>query len=981
MAGVTTFGVLGPLHVIDGDGDGDEIVLTGQRQRRLVCALLLHRGRVISVDRLSELVWDEDTPVHAAALQSLVFRLRQRVPGLDLEYRAPGYVLQVADDRLDVARFEHLVLDAIERRNTDADRARELLDEALRLWRGDPFVDLLDTDDARVEIDRLLEVRCRAREERLELQLDLGGAADAVGDLEAFAAREPLRERPRHLLMRAYESLGRRADALRVYDAYRRLLADELGVAPSPELRRRHEALLARDEITLEPDSRTESRHARSSLRSPTSSFIGREDLVADTIGQFAHARLITLIGPGGVGKTRLATEIARRLDGAGLDGAGLDGAALDGVVFCDLTTATERTVIDVVIGAAGVESRSDQPDLERLVEVLRHERCCVVLDNCEHVIDDVARVAECLVEMTENVVVLATSRERLAVDGERLVTVPPLTHVGGLDSPATRLLVERMMFVTGRSPDPDELGQLDELAGRLDGLPLALELAAARLQTLTPQEVLAGVDESITVLRGGRRTVERHRSVEAALRWSYDLLDDSARTALRAAATFAAPFDAADVAAIMAIDRPDAVDALSILIERSMAHRDGEHVRLLHVVRGFARDQSSPDERDRWSERLALRMCDVAAALRTDLRTAADSTPIDRYIARVPDFRRAIEIGLASGDADTVLRTVSSLRDLAFTSSSFELARWAEDAARLGERADHELTVDGYSIAGLGAWKRGSLDDTRRLLALAEGVVERHHLDPTYELLGAQATEDLAHGALERAIARLEQAAGLTDAMNDPIRQAETYGTLAICMAYAHRAGAIELTDSVAADMAAEPAAVARAWCHYASGECRIDTDPAAARRHLERAVELARAGGSTFIEGIAGASLASLDVRSGHTDTAIENYRWLLPLWLRAGLQTPFWTGMRAVVELLMRAGEPTAAIRLLGAVMTPGAGHDVYGDDAVRLEAMRAELETRAGAEVFQAEFTRGSGLDEAAAAREATTAFDHWVRSAP
>jgi predicted ATPase/DNA-binding SARP family transcriptional activator len=970
---VATFGVLGPLRVID---DGVEIVLTGQRQRRLLCALLLHRGRVVSVDRLSELVWDADTPLDSAALQSLVFRLRQRIPGLDLDYRAPGYVLGVADDSVDAARFEHLVLGAIERRGADPERSLELIDEALRLWRGDPFADLVDNDDARVEIDRVLEVRCRALEERFELQLDLGRAADAIADVEAFAAREPLRERPRHLLMRAYESLGRRGEALRVYDAYRRLLADELGVAPSPELRRRHEDLLARDEVTLAPDARAVPLHTRSPLRAPTSSFIGREDLVVETIGRFGSSRLITLIGPGGVGKTRLATEVARRLDGAGLDGAGLDSVAL-----CDLTTATNRTVIDVAMAAAGVESRSDQPDLDRLVEVMRHERCCVVLDNCEHVIDEAATVAERLVEMTDHVVVLATSRERLAVDGERLIAVPPLTLAGGPASPATRLLVERMAAVTGRSPDPQELAQLDVLAGRLDGLPLALELAAARLQTLTPQEVLDGVEESIAVLRGGRRTVERHRSVEAALRWSYDLLDDSARTALRAAATFTAPFDAADVAAIMAVDRSRAVDALSILIERSMAHREGDGVSLLHVVRGFAREQTGPDELDRWSRRLALRMCDVATDLRADLRSAVDSTPIDRYIARVPDFRRAVEISLAADDADTALRTVSSLRDLAFTSSSFELARWAEDAATLGQRADHELTVDGYSIAGLGAWKRGSLDDTRRLVSLAEHVTAARDLQPTYELLGVQATEDLAHGALDRAIERLEQATALPDTADDPIRRGETYGTLAICMAYAHRSGAVELADAITADMATEPAAVARAWCQYASGECRMDTDPAAARRHLDRAVELARTGGSTFIEGIAGASLASLDVRANDVAAAVENYRWLLPLWLRAGLQSPFWTGMRAVVELLKRSGESIAAIRLLGAVLAPGAGHDVYGDDADRLDSVRAELEEQAGRERFHEEFAIGSGFDEAAAAREATTAFDRLTRSAP
>lgn len=969
MAAVTVFGVLGPLQVM-GD-DGSTIVITGQRQRRLLSALLLHRGRVVSVGRLSELVWGEAISVDPAALQSLVFRLRQRVDGLDLAYRAPGYVLTVRDQCVDVGRFERLVLDAIEGREFDAERSCVLLDEALGLWRGEPFEDLVDSDEARVEIERLDEVRCRAREERFELALDLGGAAGAIGDLEAFAAREPLRERPRHLLMRAYASLGRRAEALRVYDIYRRLLADELGVAPSPELRRHHDELLAADESTLAPDARVDSSRTRSSLRTPTSSFIGREDLVVETIGRLSDSRMITLLGPGGVGKTRLATEIARRLDGTGLDG----------VVFCDLTTATDRTVTDVVIGAAGVESRSDQSDLDRLVEVLRHEPCCVILDNCEHVIDEAAAVAERLVEMTDNVVVVATSRERLAIDGERLVAVPPLAHTARRASPATQLLVDRMTAVTGRSPDADELEQLDELAGRLDGLPLALELAAARLLTLTPGEVIAGVDESIAVLRGGRRTVERHRSVEAALRWSYDLLDDSARTTLRAAASFGAPFDVADVAAVMAVDRADAMDALSVLIERSMAHRDGERLHLLHVVRSFAREQTTPAERDRWSERLAAVMRDVAAALRDEFRTATGSAPIDGYIARIPDFRRAIEIGLTAEDADLVLRMVSSLRDLAFTSSSFELARWAEDAARLGERADHEMIVDGYAIAALGAWKRGSLDDTRRLLALAESFVERYDLEPTYELLGAQATEDLAHGALERAIERLQQAAGLPAVMDDPIRRAETDGTLAICLAYAHRSDAIERADALATSMATEPSPVARAWGQYATGECRIHTDPTVARQHLERAVDLARAGGSTFIEGIAGASLASLDVRADDVDAAIAHYRRLLPLWLRAGLQSPYWTGMRAVVELLLRGGESIAATRLLGAVMAPGAGHDVYGDDAARLESLRVELVDRVGREHFQVEFTVGSRFDEAAAAQEATTAFDRMIRSAP
>ena len=954
--------MLGPIRVA-GDDD-EEIVLTGQRQRRLLSALILHRGRVVSVDRLSEAVWGAESAVNPAALQSLVFRLRQRVRGLDLEYRAPGYVLVVPDDHVDIGRFEMLVLDATARRSEDPVRACQLLDDALRLWRGDPFDDLVDADDGRVEIDRLTELRCRALEEQFELQLDLGESSVMIAELEAFTTRQPLRERPRHLLMRTYESLGRRADALRVYDAYRRLLADELGVAPSPELRRRHDELLAADEVTLGSPRDIEVRRSWLPLRRPTSSFIGRDALVVETIGRLSDSRLITLIGPGGVGKTRLATEMAYRLEGNGLDG----------VVWCDLTTATERTVIDVVIGAAAVESRADQPDIDRLVEVLRHEHCCVVLDNCEHVIDEAARVAEQLVEMTEHVIVLATSRERLAVDGERLVAVPPLAHAPGTDSPATRLLVDRMKDITGRTPADDELRLLDELGGRLDGLPLALELAAARLQTLTAHEVLSGVEESIAVLRGGRRTVERHRSVDAALQWSYDLLDESVRATLRAAATFSAPFDAADVAAVMDLDQSTVVEMLSMLIERSMAYRDGPRLHLLHVVRRFAEEQTGEAERDRSALRLAIRMRDVAAMLRAGLRTARDSAPIDEYLVRVPDFRRAIELSLAAGDADTALRTVTSLRDLALNSSSSEFARWGEDSAAAGEAVDHPLTVDGYAAAGIGAWKRCALDDTRRLLARAEQLLDRHQLSATYELLGAQATEDLAHGALDRAIERLELAADLPGVIEDPIRRAETLGTLVICMAYAHRSDVIDVADAMATELADEPAAIAGAWCRYACGECRLDSDPQRAREHLEHAVELARAGGSTFVEGIAGASLASLDVRSNQLPAAIARYRWLLSLWLRAGLQSPFWTGMRSVADLLLRAGETVTAIRLLGAVMAPGTGHDVFGDDAERLESMCRELEGLAGRAVFEVESKAGAELDEAAAAHEATAAFD-------
>jgi hypothetical protein len=366
--------------------------------------------------------------------------------------------------------------------------------------------------------------------------------------------------------------------------------------------------------------------------------------------------------------------------------------------------------------------------------------------------------------------------------------------------------------------------------------------------------------------------------------------------------------------------------------------------------------------------------MRSVAEALRADLRTTRASTPIDRYLSRLADFRRAIEISLDVEDVDTALHIVLSLRDLALNSASFELAQWAEDAATAGARAGHPLTVDGYAIAGLGAWKRGSLDDTRRLLSLAEAIVERSDSSATYELLGAQATEDLAHGELFRAIERLDEAVKVPGVMDDPLHRAETLGTMAICMAYAHDPDGVAVADSIAAGLAGHAAGIAEAWNAYAAGECRLDTDPTVAHQRLQHAVDLARTGGSTFLEGIAGASLASLEVRSDNRLAAVDTYRWLVPLWLRAGLQSPFWTGMRSVVELLTRAGEVVAAVRILGAVMAPGSGHDVYGDDAARLATIRSTLEQQVTTTVFDDEFHRGSEFDEAAAANEATAAFD-------
>jgi hypothetical protein len=240
--------------------------------------------------------------------------------------------------------------------------------------------------------------------------------------------------------------------------------------------------------------------------------------------------------------------------------------------------------------------------------------------------------------------------------------------------------------------------------------------------------------------------------------------------------------------------------------------------------------------------------------------------------------------------------------------------------------------------------------------------------------MLGTAGVEDLALGRLADAIDKYARAAESPEAAGDPLRQGETLAAMVICMAYAHEPNAVEEADRVVRDVVPTGGAVTAAWCWYGAGECRLDSDPATARIHLERAIAAARAGGSSFIEGVAGASLASLDVRSGNIAGAIANYRTLLPLWLRSGVRSPFWTAMRAVVELLTQADESEAAALLLGAVLSPLSGHAVFGDDDERLSTIRSVLRDRLGAARLEQLLATGSAMDDAAAAEVAAAAFD-------
>ena len=957
---MTTFAVLGPLRATA--PDGTDVTPPGDLQRRLLSMLLLRRGSMVSVDRLIEAMWALDTPPGAAALHSHVSRLRKRIPDLGIEFTGGGYRLAVPDAELDAVRFESSVSTAAALASDDPATALGLLDEALGWWRGQPYAELADDADGFIEIERLGEIRLRGIEERLAALVAVGRATDAVADLEALVAREPLRERPRRLLMDALSASGRRAEALRIYDAYRLVLAEEIGVSPSPEIRARHDELLALDDVVYEP---SRSRPALAVPPRPISALFGRDadlDALADRIGS---CRLVTLIGPGGVGKTRLAVETAHRLR----------PRFVDAIAFCDLTRVAESSDAEAV-GAAvcatlRVEPRAGVPAADRVADVFRSDPLLLVLDNCEHVLDGAAELVERVLGTTEHLRVLATSRERLAVDGELIWPVAPFPCDRDDGMAAARALFLDRAAATGVTSAPDGEAVF-ELCRRLDGLPLAIELAASRLHSLTLAEIAAGLDESMTVLSGGRRTVTRHRSLEAAIDWSYRLLDHELREVLAAAAVFAAPFEAIDVAAVLDTPAATAREWLAALVDRSLLLRVGDRYRLLETIKSFVRSHTSDEERAALLTHHARHVTERIDAAAAELRHAPDDGPITLARHLAADLRQALATAITDHDADLALQLIVACRDLAFDAMMPELMTCGESAAGLGTIDDPRM-VDAFAIAALGQWKMSDIGAMHVLLDRATRESRRQGLIHRYELDGTSGLAALADGDLSAAVDQATSALLDPDVDGDLHRMAEGRATLAIFRSYAHDGLEQDDVDILLHEVEPNAGAAPRSWCWYAAGECVLEVDPQLARERLERSVEHARAAGATFVEGIAATSLASLAVREGRFGDATSLYRWLLPHWLRAGVAAPFWTMLRSVTELLTECHVDEPAARLFGAVTHPGSGHEVVGDDDRRLGDIGVTLRVRLGDQCFTTCVEAGALLDATAAAAEATAAF--------
>jgi predicted ATPase/DNA-binding SARP family transcriptional activator len=565
----------------------------------------------VSADRLIEELWGEQVPESGrTALQVRVSQLRKALGGERgrVGTRAPGYVLRVDRDEFDLFRFERLVSEAD---GAEPAEAAAKLREALGLWRGAPLDDLSHASFAQPAIRRLEELRLAAHEKRIEADLELGRHVDLIAELETLVEQYPLREHLHAQLMLALYRCGRQADALAAYQHARRVLVEQLAIEPSAPLRQLEQAIL-RQETSLDlagtvaprapsgaaaskPPGRKVDRDAPHNLPAQVSSFIGRERQLSELRQLVSRARVITLTGAGGVGKTRLALQFATSM---------LEGSD-DGPWFVDLAPLTDPTLVAAKLaGVLGIPEQPGRSLLASLIASCRTRQVLLILDNCEHVIGEAARVAHHLVGGCPRMIILATSREPLAIEGEHLYRVPPL-FVPPADADSARLLTSdavRLFADRARqqrsdfSVGPANASTVARLCRRLDGIPLAIELAAARLRTLRLDELDSRLGERFRLLTGGNRVAPpRQQTLEALIDWSYDLLKSEEQEMLERLSVFAGGFDlqSAEAVAGDGIDSAlDVLDRLAVLADKSLIQFDdaaSSRYRLLDTVRDYA--------------------------------------------------------------------------------------------------------------------------------------------------------------------------------------------------------------------------------------------------------------------------------------------------------------------------------------------------------------------------------------------------------
>nr|WP_237536282.1 BTAD domain-containing putative transcriptional regulator [Streptomyces sp. SID3343] len=767
--------------------------------------LALDPGRPVSSERLIEAVWGEDPPSGAAnALQSLISRLRRQLPA-DLESGPAGYVLAIRRADVDAHVFADLAIRG--RRlldERDPAGAADLLGRALALWRGPAMTDAADAPFAIGPAARLAEQRLGAIEDRVQAHLTLGRTGGLAAELEQLTREHPLRERLYGLLIRTLHEEGRRADALTLYQGLRERLADELGIDPSPDLEAAYLAVLRGGDSAGTPEARPAGapappaaptpavppRDAPGNLPARLTTFVGRDDEVQRVGRLLDQSRLVTVVGPGGAGKTRLSTEAGARLVARGAEFAG-------GVWFVELAPVLDPLdVPQAVLGALGgreVGLLETHPPVgrdvvDRIAELLASRPSVLILDNCEHLVASAAAFAGRLLAQAPAVRILTTSREPLGIDGEMLYPLGPLAlppaGVGaddGMTYASVRLFADRAHAVRpGLVIDTDTIGAVAEICRRLDGQPLAIELAAARTRSLTPGQIAHRLDDRFRLLTGGSRTaLPRHQTLRAVVEWSWDLLEDRERGALRRLSVFAGGTTLEAAEAILPHEgdfaAEDVLDLLAGLVDKSLVDVVGTtetRYRLLETIQAYAAEQlTAAGETEATAARHAAWYVDFTATQDSRLLGPGQLAALERLGAEHDNLAVALRHVVEHANADEAVRLVGSLSWFwAMRGNHGEAHAWGRDALAIPGATWSERLAETWAFHAMHSFASSEDREGIRAFALARLISRR--LDPGrtrtlpvfLDMLAAVARRD--HPALGRALVA-------ADVLEDPWAQA----------------------------------------------------------------------------------------------------------------------------------------------------------------------------------------------------------------
>ncbi|MET7670521.1 BTAD domain-containing putative transcriptional regulator [Micromonospora luteifusca] len=913
------FGVLGPLAV--STDAGEPVVVPGTKVRALLADLLTNRNQVISADRLIDDLWGTDSPANPlGALQVRVSQLRKALndaePGARelIESRPPGYLLRGAS--VDADRFAELA------RSSDVDR----LTEALGLWRGEAYADVADAEFARAEAARLAEQRLTVHERLAEARLARGEHDMVAADLVELVARHPLREGLRAVQLRALYAAGRQTEALDSYAELRDRLAEELGLDPGPELVALHRRILEQDAGLSAPPKAA---IIRNSLPAQLDELVGRAEALTELRALLPRQRLVTLVGPGGVGKTRLATEAARTQSLP-------DGVQL--VELAPLPAGDPRVAEHVLVALGTYETAGTSLSAgDRVVAALRHRQLLLVLDNCEHVIEPVAELVTRLLRDVPGLRVLATSREPLGLTGELLWDVPPLPVPDGSDLDTVRRSAAARLFAAraaaqqrGFRLDEQTAPAVAQLCRRLDGLPLALELAATRVRALGLRGVLDRLDDRFRLLTSAQRDVPtRQRTLTAVISWSWDLLDETDRAVLARLAVFR---DGCTPEAAEHVCRTD-LDTLARLVDRSLVVLDDSgadpRYRLLESVAAFCLDRLT--DADEVRARHAAYYTELAERADPELRGAEQQRWLAQLDAETANLRSALVNGGGLRLAVALSwywylrgRLTEARQALAVPGDPAQETRAAPWRVGFALAQGEAIAPDDVRAAvavdpnGHAAWFAANAVIEHGDLALASELLPTAVIDSWTEAAVLTSRAHLAHAngdqaTLERTATR---SAALFADLGDRwgrLRATEWVGGLADMRGEHERAVALHREGlRWAEELALWPQVCAElSWLAWLAVQTR---DYAQARELAERAYDLAVEQGSPGALIFAEMSLGMAARRDGKLDLAVTHLTRLAVLG-RGETQPALYLPM-ILVELgyaVEQGGDPDAALAL--------------------------------------------------------------------